>query len=158
MLGRVARPGPRGTSARPAMMDRCPAGAWFGHFTILGDGRAILLGEQITPSGDRMDILRFSNSARVSVPRFHQSLNSTGSSTIAPSPPQGQLSRLAHPCGVAASDPGDSSLRPCGSASPTVMRPPRRTSIQSVPLRSTAPTGQTLQKPARNCSTAQEVG
>jgi uncharacterized protein YdiU (UPF0061 family) len=28
----------------------------FGHFTPLGDGRAILLGEQITPSGDRMDI------------------------------------------------------------------------------------------------------
>ncbi len=32
------------------------AGHQFGHFTILGDGRAILLGEQITPSGDRMDI------------------------------------------------------------------------------------------------------
>ena len=32
------------------------AGHQFGHFTPLGDGRAILLGEQITPSGDRMDI------------------------------------------------------------------------------------------------------
>ena len=32
------------------------AGHQFGHFTSLGDGRAILLGEQITPSGDRMDI------------------------------------------------------------------------------------------------------
>ncbi len=32
------------------------AGHQFGHFTGLGDGRAILLGEQITPSGDRMDI------------------------------------------------------------------------------------------------------
>jgi uncharacterized protein YdiU (UPF0061 family) len=32
------------------------AGHQFGHFTTLGDGRAILLGEQITPSGDRMDI------------------------------------------------------------------------------------------------------
>jgi uncharacterized protein YdiU (UPF0061 family) len=32
------------------------AGHQFGHFTVLGDGRAILLGEQITPSGDRMDI------------------------------------------------------------------------------------------------------
>ncbi len=32
------------------------AGHQFGHFTMLGDGRAILLGEQITPSGDRMDI------------------------------------------------------------------------------------------------------
>ena len=32
------------------------AGHQFGHFTALGDGRAILLGEQITPSGDRADI------------------------------------------------------------------------------------------------------
>ena len=32
------------------------AGHQFGHFTGLGDGRAILLGEQITPSGHRRDI------------------------------------------------------------------------------------------------------
>ena len=32
------------------------AGHQFGHFTTLGDGRAILLGEQITPSGARLDI------------------------------------------------------------------------------------------------------
>jgi serine/tyrosine/threonine adenylyltransferase len=32
------------------------AGHQYGHFTALGDGRAILLGEQITPSGERMDI------------------------------------------------------------------------------------------------------
>lgn len=32
------------------------AGHQFGHFTMLGDGRAILLGEQITPSGERADI------------------------------------------------------------------------------------------------------
>jgi uncharacterized protein YdiU (UPF0061 family) len=32
------------------------AGHQFGHFTTLGDGRAILLGEQITPAGDRFDI------------------------------------------------------------------------------------------------------
>jgi serine/tyrosine/threonine adenylyltransferase len=32
------------------------AGHQFGHFTVLGDGRAILLGEQITPVGDRIDI------------------------------------------------------------------------------------------------------
>ena len=32
------------------------AGHQFGHFTALGDGRAILLGEQITPSGGRFDI------------------------------------------------------------------------------------------------------
>lgn len=32
------------------------AGHQFGHFTMLGDGRAILLGEQIDPSGKRFDI------------------------------------------------------------------------------------------------------
>ncbi|MFD2370675.1 YdiU family protein [Brevibacillus sp. GCM10020057] len=32
------------------------AGHQFGHFTMLGDGRAILLGEQITPAGERFDI------------------------------------------------------------------------------------------------------
>src|SRR6056297_2318913 len=32
------------------------AGHQFGGFTMLGDGRAILLGEQVTPSGDRVDI------------------------------------------------------------------------------------------------------
>ena len=32
------------------------AGHQFGHFTVLGDGRAILLGEQITPSGERVDV------------------------------------------------------------------------------------------------------
>lgn len=32
------------------------AGHQFGHFTMLGDGRAILLGEQITPNGIKVDI------------------------------------------------------------------------------------------------------
>jgi uncharacterized protein YdiU (UPF0061 family) len=32
------------------------AGHQFGHFTMLGDGRAMLLGEQITPQGERFDI------------------------------------------------------------------------------------------------------
>lgn len=32
------------------------AGHQFGHFTMLGDGRAVLFGEQITPSGERLDI------------------------------------------------------------------------------------------------------
>ena len=32
------------------------AGHQFGHFTILGDGRAILLGEQRAPSGDLVDV------------------------------------------------------------------------------------------------------
>lgn len=32
------------------------AGHQFGHFTMLGDGRALLLGEQITPQGERFDV------------------------------------------------------------------------------------------------------
>jgi uncharacterized protein YdiU (UPF0061 family) len=40
--------------ARP--LAQAYAGHQFGHFTALGDGRAILLGEQITPGGRRVDI------------------------------------------------------------------------------------------------------
>lgn len=32
------------------------SGHQFGHFTLLGDGRALLLGEHITPKGERVDI------------------------------------------------------------------------------------------------------
>jgi serine/tyrosine/threonine adenylyltransferase len=32
------------------------AGHQYGHFTTLGDGRAILLGEQLTPRGERFDL------------------------------------------------------------------------------------------------------
>lgn len=32
------------------------AGHQFGHFTMLGDGRAVLLGEQLTPDGTRFDV------------------------------------------------------------------------------------------------------
>ncbi|MCR2806978.1 protein adenylyltransferase SelO [Paenibacillus soyae] len=32
------------------------AGHQFGHFTMLGDGRALLLGEQMTPGGERLDV------------------------------------------------------------------------------------------------------
>jgi uncharacterized protein YdiU (UPF0061 family) len=66
MLGLVpeALEGPEGAAvfagnnlppgARP--IAQAYAGHQFGHFTALGDGRAILLGEQITPCGDRVDI------------------------------------------------------------------------------------------------------
>ena len=40
--------------ARP--LAQAYAGHQFGHFTALGDGRAILLGEQITPEGRRVDV------------------------------------------------------------------------------------------------------
>ena len=40
--------------ARP--LAQAYAGHQFGHFTMLGDGRALLMGEQITPKGKRVDI------------------------------------------------------------------------------------------------------
>lgn len=40
--------------ARP--LAQAYAGHQFGYFTMLGDGRAVLLGEQLTPEGKRMDI------------------------------------------------------------------------------------------------------
>lgn len=39
-----------------ACLAQAYAGHQFGHFTMLGDGRAILIGEHITPSGERFDI------------------------------------------------------------------------------------------------------
>lgn len=39
------------------------AGHQFGHFTMLGDGRAVVLGEQIAPDGNRFDI-QFKGSGR----------------------------------------------------------------------------------------------
>lgn len=39
-----------------AFIAQAYAGHQFGHFTMLGDGRALLIGEQINPSGDRFDI------------------------------------------------------------------------------------------------------
>jgi uncharacterized protein YdiU (UPF0061 family) len=41
---------------RAAPLAQAYAGHQFGHFTMLGDGRAILLGEQVSPQGERFDI------------------------------------------------------------------------------------------------------
>lgn len=47
-----------GTKVPPGgvLLAQAYAGHQFSHFTMLGDGRALLLGEQITPSGERYDI------------------------------------------------------------------------------------------------------
>ncbi|WP_431027388.1 protein adenylyltransferase SelO [Lysinibacillus sp. LZ02] len=39
-----------------AQIAQAYAGHQFGHFTILGDGRAVLIGEQLTPEGKRFDL------------------------------------------------------------------------------------------------------
>jgi len=47
-----------GTALPPGAKPICQAyaGYQFGHFAMLGDGRAVLLGEQITPTGNRFDV------------------------------------------------------------------------------------------------------
>jgi uncharacterized protein YdiU (UPF0061 family) len=49
----------------PKMCANCPGldrGHQFGHFNKLGDGRAILIGEHVTPKNERVDIqLRLCN-------------------------------------------------------------------------------------------------
>ncbi|NLC73152.1 MAG: YdiU family protein [Ruminococcaceae bacterium] len=44
------------TPSGGAAIAQAYAGHQFGHFTFLGDGRAMLIGEQITPQGERFDI------------------------------------------------------------------------------------------------------
>lgn len=41
---------------RAELINQAYAGHQYGHFTMLGDGRAVLIGEQKTPSGNLMDI------------------------------------------------------------------------------------------------------
>lgn len=53
------------------------AGHQFGHFTRLGDGRAMLLGEQITPKGERYDI-QFKGSGRTPYSRGGDGLAALG--------------------------------------------------------------------------------
>lgn len=59
--GKVLPPG-----AKP--IAQAYAGHQFGHFTMLGDGRALLLGEQVTPQGKRFDI-QFKGSGQTSFSR-----------------------------------------------------------------------------------------
>lgn len=53
------------------------AGHQFGNFTMLGDGRAIMLGEQITPDGKRYDI-QFKGSGRTAYSRGGDGLAAIG--------------------------------------------------------------------------------
>jgi len=58
ILGEAAGPAFAGNELPPGAdpIAQAYAGHQFGHFTNLGDGRAILLGEQLTPDGRRCDI------------------------------------------------------------------------------------------------------
>lgn len=70
------------------------AGHQFGHFTMLGDGRAILLGEQITPSGQRFDI-QLKGSGRT-----HYSRRGDGRAALGPMLREYIISEAMHELGI----------------------------------------------------------
>lgn len=70
------------------------AGHQFGHFTGLGDGRALLLGEQITPDGRRMDI-QLKGSGRTPYSR-----NGDGRAALGPMLREYIISEAMHALGI----------------------------------------------------------
>jgi protein adenylyltransferase len=70
------------------------AGHQFGHFTMLGDGRAILLGEQVTPNGKRFDI-QYKGSGRTPFSR-----NGDGRAALGPMLREYIISEALHALGI----------------------------------------------------------
>ena len=70
------------------------AGHQFGHFTMLGDGRAILLGEQITPQGERIDV-QLKGSGRTPYSR-----GGDGRATLGPMLREYMISEAMHALGI----------------------------------------------------------
>jgi len=70
------------------------AGHQFGGFTMLGDGRAILIGEHITPNGDRLDI-QFKGSGRTPFSR-----RGDGRAALAPMLREYIISEAMHALGI----------------------------------------------------------
>lgn len=71
------------------------AGHQFGNFTMLGDGRAMLLGEQITPQGERFDI-QFKGSGRTPYSR-----GGDGRAALGPMLREYIISEAMHALGIA---------------------------------------------------------
>ena len=70
------------------------AGHQFGYFTMLGDGRAILLGEQITPTHERVDI-QFKGSGKTPFSR-----NGDGRAALGPMLREHIISEALHALGI----------------------------------------------------------
>jgi uncharacterized protein YdiU (UPF0061 family) len=70
------------------------AGHQFGSFTMLGDGRAILLGEQVTPKGERFDI-QFKGSGKTPFSR-----NGDGRAALGPMLREYIISEALHALGI----------------------------------------------------------
>lgn len=71
------------------------AGHQFGNFTMLGDGRALLLGEQITPNGKRLDI-QLKGSGRTAYSR-----GGDGRASLGPMLREYIISEALHALGIA---------------------------------------------------------
>lgn len=71
------------------------AGHQYAHFTMLGDGRALVWGEHITPSGNRVD-LQFKGSGRTAYSR-----GGDGKATLAPMLREYIISEAMHHLGIA---------------------------------------------------------
>lgn len=71
------------------------AGHQFGYFTMLGDGRAVLLGEQLTPQGERFDI-QLKGSGRTSYSR-----SGDGRAALGPMLREYIISEAMHALGIA---------------------------------------------------------
>lgn len=71
------------------------SGHQFGHFTMLGDGRAMLIGEQITPQGDRFDI-QLKGSGRTPYSR-----RADGRAALGPMLREYMISEAMHALGIA---------------------------------------------------------
>ena len=70
------------------------AGHQFGYFTMLGDGRAILLGEQVTPTDERVDI-QFKGSGKTPFSR-----NGDGRAALGPMLREYIISEALHALGI----------------------------------------------------------
>ena len=70
------------------------AGHQFGYFTMLGDGRAILLGEQLTPQGERFDV-QFKGSGKTPFSR-----NGDGRAALGPMLREYIISEALHALGI----------------------------------------------------------
>lgn len=70
------------------------AGHQFGYFTMLGDGRAVLLGEYVTPKGDRLD-LQLKGSGRTMYSR-----GGDGKATLGPMLREYIISEAMHALGI----------------------------------------------------------
>ncbi|SFL58920.1 Uncharacterized conserved protein YdiU, UPF0061 family [Paenibacillus sp. 1_12] len=71
------------------------AGHQFGYFNLLGDGRAVLLGEQITPQGDRVDI-QLKGSGKTAYSR-----RGDGRASLGPMLREYMISEAMHALGIA---------------------------------------------------------